>query len=156
MGTVSRAEEGARARECIPENAPFLSDRREDEWVILDMEAGIEHLGRGTAMGVDHMLVVVEPNRTAWRRPSGYRVSRKTLKSSGSTWCATRYSPRRTRVPQKPPRRFRHTRLRAAVDRHTANQPEPLVAFRRRKGDPFAFRDDDRQAREHEGGRVRI
>jgi len=29
--------------------------------VILDMEAGIEHLGRGTARGVDLMIVVVEP-----------------------------------------------------------------------------------------------
>lgn len=34
-----------------------------DEVVILDMEAGIEHLGRGTAMGVDMMIVVVEPGR---------------------------------------------------------------------------------------------
>lgn len=34
---------------------------KRDEVVILDMEAGIEHLGRGTAMGVDLMLVVVEP-----------------------------------------------------------------------------------------------
>jgi CO dehydrogenase maturation factor len=33
------------------------------EVVILDMEAGIEHLGRGTAMGVDWMLIVVEPGR---------------------------------------------------------------------------------------------
>jgi CO dehydrogenase maturation factor len=31
--------------------------------VILDMEAGIEHLGRGTAMGVDMMMVVVEPGQ---------------------------------------------------------------------------------------------
>jgi CO dehydrogenase maturation factor len=31
------------------------------EFVIVDMEAGIEHLGRGTAQGVDRMLVVVEP-----------------------------------------------------------------------------------------------
>lgn len=29
--------------------------------VILDMEAGIEHLGRGTARAVDRLLVVVEP-----------------------------------------------------------------------------------------------
>ncbi|MBD3419710.1 MAG: AAA family ATPase [Chitinivibrionales bacterium] len=29
--------------------------------LILDMEAGVEHLGRGTAQGVDCMLVVVEP-----------------------------------------------------------------------------------------------
>lgn len=32
-----------------------------DEVVILDMEAGIEHLARGTARGVDRLIVVVEP-----------------------------------------------------------------------------------------------
>ena len=31
--------------------------------VILDMEAGIEHLTRGTAHGVDKLIVVVEPGR---------------------------------------------------------------------------------------------
>lgn len=34
-----------------------------DEAVVLDMEAGLEHLGRGTAMYVDHLIVVVEPGR---------------------------------------------------------------------------------------------
>ncbi len=34
-----------------------------DEVVILDMEAGIEHLGRGTAQAVDKLIVVVEPGR---------------------------------------------------------------------------------------------
>ena len=34
-----------------------------DELLVMDMEAGIEHLGRGTAMGVDAMLVVVEPGQ---------------------------------------------------------------------------------------------
>ena len=37
-----------------------------DEVVILDMEAGIEHLGRGTAMGVDLILTVVEPGRRSF------------------------------------------------------------------------------------------
>ncbi|HZD30543.1 MAG TPA: AAA family ATPase [Candidatus Angelobacter sp.] len=36
---------------------------RKGDVVILDMEAGIEHLGRGTAMGVDLMMAVVEPGR---------------------------------------------------------------------------------------------
>jgi CO dehydrogenase maturation factor len=31
--------------------------------VIMDMEAGIEHLGRATAQGVDYLVVVVEPGR---------------------------------------------------------------------------------------------
>ena len=34
-----------------------------DEAVVLDMEAGLEHLGRGTAMSVDRLIVVVEPGR---------------------------------------------------------------------------------------------
>ncbi|MFH1662447.1 MAG: AAA family ATPase [Chloroflexota bacterium] len=34
-----------------------------DEVVILDMAAGIEHLGRGTAKAVDKLIIVVEPGR---------------------------------------------------------------------------------------------
>jgi CO dehydrogenase maturation factor len=34
-----------------------------DEMLILDMEAGVEHLGRATAQAVDVFLVVVEPGR---------------------------------------------------------------------------------------------
>jgi CO dehydrogenase maturation factor len=34
-----------------------------DEVVILDMEAGVEHLGRATANAVDILIVVVEPGR---------------------------------------------------------------------------------------------
>ncbi len=34
-----------------------------NEAVVIDMEAGLEHLGRGTAMGVDYLVVVVEPGR---------------------------------------------------------------------------------------------
>jgi CO dehydrogenase maturation factor len=34
-----------------------------DEVVVMDMEAGIEHLGRATATAVDKLIVVVEPGR---------------------------------------------------------------------------------------------
>lgn len=34
-----------------------------DEVVIMDMEAGVEHLGRATAKAVDRLIVVVEPSR---------------------------------------------------------------------------------------------
>ncbi len=34
-----------------------------DEVLIMDMEAGVEHLGRATAQAVDAMLVVVEPGK---------------------------------------------------------------------------------------------
>jgi CO dehydrogenase maturation factor len=36
---------------------------RQDEVLIMDMEAGVEHLGRGTAQAVDAFIVVVEPGR---------------------------------------------------------------------------------------------
>ena len=42
-----------------------------DEVVIMDMEAGVEHLGRATAGAVDKMIIVVEPGKgsieTAYR-----------------------------------------------------------------------------------------
>jgi CO dehydrogenase maturation factor len=34
-----------------------------DETLVMDMEAGIEHLGRATSSGVDLMLIVVEPGQ---------------------------------------------------------------------------------------------
>ncbi len=43
-----------------------------DEVVILDMEAGIEHLGRATAKAVDRLIIVVEPGRRSI--DSAYRV----------------------------------------------------------------------------------
>lgn len=34
-----------------------------DDALIMDMEAGIEHLGRATARGVDRLIIVVEPGQ---------------------------------------------------------------------------------------------
>lgn len=34
-----------------------------DDALVMDMEAGVEHLGRATARGVDVMLVVIEPGQ---------------------------------------------------------------------------------------------
>lgn len=38
-----------------------------DESVIVDMEAGLEHLGRGTAEYVDALIVVVEPGQRSFQ-----------------------------------------------------------------------------------------
>jgi CO dehydrogenase maturation factor len=62
MGTI---EPGRRGCAC-PENILLREVLnhlilRNQEHVVVDMEAGVEHLGRGTAEGVDEMLVVVEP-----------------------------------------------------------------------------------------------
>jgi len=62
MGTVRGAGAG-----CVcPENAVLRMLvthllLRERETVILDMVAGLEHLGRGTARAVDAMFTIVEP-----------------------------------------------------------------------------------------------
>ncbi len=45
-----------------------------NEVVILDMEAGIEHLGRGTAKAVDKLIVVVEPGRRSLE--TAHRIDR--------------------------------------------------------------------------------
>ena len=34
-----------------------------DEWAVVDLEAGVEHLGRGTVAGVDGLVIVTEPSR---------------------------------------------------------------------------------------------
>jgi len=36
---------------------------RSNDLLIVDMDAGLEHLGRATAGAVDHLLIVVEPGR---------------------------------------------------------------------------------------------
>ncbi len=33
------------------------------EWVLVDLEAGVEHLGRGTVASVDKLIIVAEPSR---------------------------------------------------------------------------------------------
>jgi len=62
MGTITQPSGGC----MCPSNAlvrALLSHLvlKRDEIVILDMVAGIEHLGRGTAKAVDAMIIVVEP-----------------------------------------------------------------------------------------------
>ena len=62
MGTIERGKRGC----ACPENILLREVLNHlllggHDRVVVDMEAGIEHLGRGTAEGVDAMLVVVEP-----------------------------------------------------------------------------------------------
>jgi CO dehydrogenase maturation factor len=44
-----------------------------DDVVVMDMEAGIEHLGRATASAVDKLIVVVEPGRRSIETASHIR-----------------------------------------------------------------------------------
>jgi CO dehydrogenase maturation factor len=64
LGAVERGGGGC----ACPENVLLKSLVSEvvlnrGETLVMDMEAGIEHLGRGTTRGVDLMIVVVEPGQ---------------------------------------------------------------------------------------------
>lgn len=72
MGTVETGGSG-----CVcPEHVMLKSIIqslvfRKDDVVIMDMEAGLEHLGRGTASCMDSFVVVVEPGERSlqtWRK----------------------------------------------------------------------------------------
>jgi CO dehydrogenase maturation factor len=62
MGTVDKGGDGCVCPASVMLKA-ILKNLiiKKDEMVILDMEAGIEHLGRRTAEAVDVMIIVAEP-----------------------------------------------------------------------------------------------
>ena len=62
MGTVETGGSGCVCPEQVMLKA-ILSSLvfRKDDVVIMDMEAGLEHLGRGTASIMDQFVVVIEP-----------------------------------------------------------------------------------------------
>jgi len=67
MGTVKGGGSG-----CVCPESVLLKTLithlvlQRDEVIIMDMEAGVEHLGRGTSQAVDRLLIVVEPGRRAF------------------------------------------------------------------------------------------
>ncbi|MBI4855172.1 MAG: AAA family ATPase [Acetobacterium woodii] len=81
LGTVETAGGG-----CIcPENVilkQLISNLIlfRDEVAILDMEAGLEHLGRGTTQGMDQFIVVIEPGA---RSIQTYRNVKRLAKDLG-------------------------------------------------------------------------
>ena len=64
LGAVERGGGGCACPESVLIRA-LVSDLvlGKSECLIMDMEAGVEHLGRGTASGVDTMIVVLEPGQ---------------------------------------------------------------------------------------------
>jgi CO dehydrogenase maturation factor len=64
LGAVDKGGGGCACPESVFIKA-LVSDLvlAKNETVMMDMEAGIEHLGRGTAKGVNVMIVVVEPGQ---------------------------------------------------------------------------------------------
>ena len=56
---LGAVEQGGSGCAC-PENVLILY---KNEALVMDMEAGVEHLGRATVKGVDCMIVVIEPGQ---------------------------------------------------------------------------------------------
>lgn len=68
LGAIQKAEAGC----ACPESHVLRKMLKkmllaDNDVVLLDMEAGVEHLGRGTVAGVDHLLIVVIPSRSSIR-----------------------------------------------------------------------------------------
>ena len=62
MGTVDVGGSGCVCPEHVMLKSILSSlTYRKNDVVIMDMEAGLEHLGRGTAMNMDQFVVVIEP-----------------------------------------------------------------------------------------------
>ena len=62
MGTVDTGGTGCVCPEHVMLKALISSlVFRKDDVVVMDMEAGLEHLGRGTASMMDRFIVVIEP-----------------------------------------------------------------------------------------------
>lgn len=75
MGRIKKGGSGC----YCPENAllqalitHLLLER--NEVVIMDMEAGVEHLGRATAKAVDRLIIVVEPSQRSIE--TAYRINK--------------------------------------------------------------------------------
>ena len=81
MGTVDTGGAG-----CVcPEHVMLKSilsamTYRKNDVVIMDMEAGLEHLGRGTASNMDQFIVVIEPGA---RSVQTYRNVKRLAKDLG-------------------------------------------------------------------------
>lgn len=68
LGAIQAAEGGC----ACPENQVLRKMLKKmlltaKDVVLLDMEAGVEHLGRGTIAGVDQLLIVVIPSKSSIR-----------------------------------------------------------------------------------------
>jgi len=80
MGSIKAGNSGC----ACPENA-FVKNLiehlvlRRQEHVVMDMEAGIEHFGRGTAKGCDSLVIVVEPSLKSLETASRIRRLAKDL-----------------------------------------------------------------------------
>lgn len=81
MGTVDVGGSGCVCPEHVMLKAILSAlTFRKDDVVVMDMEAGLEHLGRGTAASMDQFIVVIEPGA---RSVQTYRNVKRLAKDLG-------------------------------------------------------------------------
>lgn len=89
MGTISGAGAGCG---CAP-NALLKAllaymILRGSQWMIVDLEAGVEHLGRGTISSVDGLVVVSEPSIRGLQTASNIsRLAKDLGLKKNRSWC---------------------------------------------------------------------
>lgn len=85
MGTVKRGGSGCMCPEsALVRNLVSHLLLGKDEVVIMDMDAGVEHLGRGTAKAVNAFIIVVEPGQRSLQTAEAIKRLAKDL---GITRC---------------------------------------------------------------------
>jgi CO dehydrogenase maturation factor len=74
MGTVKKGDSGCLCPEgALLKNLVSHLVLNRSEVVIMDMDAGVENLGRGTAKGVDAFIIVVEPGQRSFQTARAIR-----------------------------------------------------------------------------------
>jgi CO dehydrogenase maturation factor len=67
LGTVEQPQSGCMCSgNAVIRALLYNLFMKRNEVVLVDFEAGLEHLGRGTAKGVDLMVIVTEPSQKSW------------------------------------------------------------------------------------------
>ncbi len=85
MGTVKKGGGGCICPESVLLKSLLIHLLLErSEVVIMDMDAGLEHLGRGTAQGVDAFIIVVEPGQRSFETA---KAVKKLAKDLGISQC---------------------------------------------------------------------
>jgi CO dehydrogenase maturation factor len=80
MGSITGAGDGcACAANALLKSVLAHLVLQGENYVLVDLEAGVEHLGRGTVAGVDALVVVSEPSRRSLGNSGqGGRAGRRT------------------------------------------------------------------------------
>lgn len=76
-----------------------------NEWAVVDLEAGVEHLGRGTVAGVDALVIVSEPSQRGLATAATISRFARDLGLSNQLLLLNRFSEEGLTLPPELPRK---------------------------------------------------